>query len=154
MTQEAYNQDEIFKSLSHEIRRNIIKAIGLEKQLPFSGIMKQIEGVDSPTLSYHLKSLQPLLVQKENQYSLSEIGKAAFNLLEKMDQSDRLKKIKQQFKYAFIATEVLWVITMSVFPSIIFNEMELWVRITLVIVVLTSLRVANNLIFRKLIKER
>jgi len=83
------DEDEIFKSLSHQVRRNIIKILG-ENRLSFTEIINNLEPVDSPTLSYHLKSLQPLLQQKTNKYELSEIGEAAFNLLSKTDESIRI----------------------------------------------------------------
>ena len=80
------DEDEIFKSLSHQVRRDIIKFLG-ENPLSFTEINKNLEPIDSPTLSYHLKSLQLLLIQKMNRYELSEIGEAAFNLLSKTDES-------------------------------------------------------------------
>ncbi|MFX0035528.1 MAG: winged helix-turn-helix domain-containing protein [Candidatus Hermodarchaeota archaeon] len=74
------DEDELFRSLSHKIRRDIIKILG-ENPLSFSEVINNLENVDSPTLSYHLKSLQPYLQQKESKYELSGIGEVAFNLL-------------------------------------------------------------------------
>ncbi|MFX1286916.1 MAG: winged helix-turn-helix domain-containing protein, partial [Promethearchaeota archaeon] len=62
------NEDAIFKSLSHEIRRNIIRHIGDKKESTFSDIKNNIMSIDSPTLSYHLKSLIPLITQEEGKY--------------------------------------------------------------------------------------
>ena len=147
------SDDDIFKSLSHSIRRDIIKAIGIDKGLPFSGIKKQIDPIESPALSYHLKSLQPLLELKENKYKLSEIGKAAFFLLEKMDQSDRLKKRKKWIVYVFIATEILWGLAMSFLPLIIFGISVPWIRNLLVNVILILFRVINYIIFWILLRK-
>jgi DNA-binding transcriptional ArsR family regulator len=49
-------EDEIFKLLTHQTRRNIIKVLG-ERDLTFSQIQKKLE-IDSPTLSYHLKTMR------------------------------------------------------------------------------------------------
>jgi DNA-binding transcriptional ArsR family regulator len=102
------NEDEIFKSLSHQIRRDIIKFLG-EKELTFTEVKKCLEAIDSPTLSYHLKNLQPLLTQQNNKYKLSEIGEAAYNLLSKTDQSVRIARYKKKFSYAYIATVICWI---------------------------------------------
>jgi len=48
-------EDEIFKLLTHQKRRNIIKVLG-ERDLTFSQIKRNLE-IDSPTHSYHLKSM-------------------------------------------------------------------------------------------------
>jgi DNA-binding transcriptional ArsR family regulator len=85
-------EDEIFKSLGHATRRQIIKAVGLNGSLSFSEILKNIGEIDSPSLSYHLKSIKVLLDQKDGKYKLTKIGNSAYNLLEKTDQSGRLKK--------------------------------------------------------------
>ncbi|MFX1309982.1 MAG: ArsR/SmtB family transcription factor, partial [Promethearchaeota archaeon] len=94
------DEDEIFKSLNHQVRRDIVKFLG-ENPLSFTEIKNNIVAIDSPTLSYHIKSLQPLLKQKANQYELSEIGEAAFNLLSKTDESVRISRYKRRFLYAY-----------------------------------------------------
>ena len=63
-SQSEINEDEIFKSLAHKLRRKIIKEIGNSKKLLFSEIRKRLKPIDSPTLSYHLKSLETLLIIK------------------------------------------------------------------------------------------
>ncbi|MFX0075824.1 MAG: ArsR/SmtB family transcription factor, partial [Candidatus Hermodarchaeota archaeon] len=67
-------EDEIFKLLTHPTRRNIIKVLG-ERDLTFSQIQKNLN-IDSPTLSYHLKSMNQFVLQKKSKYSFSEIGRA------------------------------------------------------------------------------
>ena len=52
------DEEELIKSLSHKIRRDIIKFIGDGGELTFTEIKNFIESIDSPSLSYHLKSLQ------------------------------------------------------------------------------------------------
>ncbi|MFX1235514.1 MAG: hypothetical protein ACFFBY_13330, partial [Promethearchaeota archaeon] len=99
----AEDEEDIFKSLNHKIRRDIIKIVG-NRTLSFTEIKTHLEPIDSPTLSYHLKSLQSMLNQKENKYELSEIGEAAVNLLSKTDQSIRISKYKKKFLYAYCVT--------------------------------------------------
>ena len=111
-------EDEIFKSLGHQVRRDIIKFLG-ENPLSFTEIKNNIEPIDSPTLSYHLKSLKLLLIQKTNKYELSEIGEAAFNLLSKTDESVRISRYKRKFLYAYYVTVICWIIASTVIPFII-----------------------------------
>src|SRR4030042_6639198 len=88
---------EIFKSLAHEMRRNVIKALGKKNQSSFTDIKTEIGNIDSPTLSYHLKSLKPLIEQKSGQYILTEIGSIALLLMNRIDQSHTINKAKRQF---------------------------------------------------------
>jgi DNA-binding transcriptional ArsR family regulator len=110
------DEEEIFKSLGHKVRRDIIKLTGNQNQLSFTDIKNQLIGIDSPTLSYHLKSLIPLVYSKNNKYRLSEIGKAAYNLLLKTDQSHMVSKYKKRFIYAYIATVTCWVVVQTLIP--------------------------------------
>ena len=101
-------EDEIFKLLTHQTRRNIIKVLG-ERDLSFSEIKKALE-IDSPTLSYHLKSMRPFVIQKKSKYSFSEIGKAALYLLTKTDQSITMSRYKRYFWYIYFATMICYII--------------------------------------------
>lgn len=112
------DEDEIFKSLNHQVRRNIVKFFG-EEPLSFTEIKNKIGPIDSPTLSYHLKSLQPLLMQRENKYELSEIGEAAFNLLSKTDETVRISRYKRKFLYAYYITVICWISASTIIPFII-----------------------------------
>lgn len=145
-------EDDIFKSLGHRIRRDILKTIGMD-QLTFSGIKKQIDPIDSPTLSYHLKSLQPLLEQKENQYKLSEIGKAAYRLLQKTDQSHRIDKGKKKFAYAYFATVICWICASSILPVVVFSEMDFYLRVFLFHVIINAISLTNYIIISILRKS-
>ncbi|MHA1379643.1 MAG: winged helix-turn-helix domain-containing protein [Candidatus Helarchaeota archaeon] len=96
------NEGEIFKSLSNPKRRDIIRAIGNQKEMTFTEIKNRLKSIDSPTPSYHLKSLQPLLEQKENKYKLSDIGKSVHNLLLKTQLSHDTIKYKKKLQYALL----------------------------------------------------
>ncbi len=108
--------DEIFKSLGHKVRRDIIKFIGKEKGASFSAIKSAVGSIDSPSLAYHLKSLQPMLVQKEGAYTLSELGAAAYKLLTMTSESARVVAGKRMFGYAFIITLACWVTAQCFVP--------------------------------------
>lgn len=101
-------EDEIFKLLTHQIRRNIIKVLG-ERDLTFSQIQTELGSIDSPTLSYHLKSMKEFVVQKESKYTFSEIGRAALLLLTKTDQSFKISRYKRNFVYAYVITLCCWI---------------------------------------------
>lgn len=113
------DEEEIFKTLSHRIRRDIIKVIGNEGKLAFSEIQGKLESIESPTLSYHLKSMQPLLKQEKNKYKLSEIGDASLYLLTKTDQSIKISKYRRNFLYAYIVTVACWLSAETILPFII-----------------------------------
>lgn len=101
-------EDEIFKILTHGTRRNIIKVLGV-RDLTFSEIKRGLEPIDSPTLSYHLKSMKEFIIQKNSKYSFSDIGRAALYLLTKTDQSIKMSRYKRNFNYAYVITLLCWV---------------------------------------------
>jgi DNA-binding transcriptional ArsR family regulator len=113
----ATKEDEIFKLLTHQTRRDIIKVLG-ERDLTFSQIKRKLE-LDSPALSYHLKSMKEFLIQKKSKYTFSELGRAALLLLTKTDQSFKMSRYKRDFIYAHIITGICWVIAGIFMPSII-----------------------------------
>ena len=145
------DEDEIFKSLSHQIRRDIVKYLG-EDRLSFTEIKNKVELIDSPTLSYHLKSLQPLLKQKENKYELSEIGEAAFNLLSKTDESVRISRYKRKFVYAYYVTVLCWISASTIIPFIISADLGFW-TIIVVNIVITIISTINYIIVWTLRKK-
>jgi hypothetical protein len=113
------DEEEIFKSLNHKVRRDIIKYIGKEQAATFSGIKKAVGEIDSPALAYHLKSLSPLLVQKEGNYRLSGLGMAAFKLLVHTSDAARVALGKRRFLYAYIITVACWVTAETIIPFLI-----------------------------------
>lgn len=146
------DEDAIFKSLTHQVRRDIVKILG-EKPLRFSNLQKKIKSVESPVLSYHLKNMQPLLVQKENSYTLSEIGFAALNLLSKTDQSVRISSYKRKFLFAYYITVICWIVAMTIIPFIIGSNFDRNAVIMIVQVVLTAISTINYIIVWNLRKR-
>ncbi|MFX1317325.1 MAG: winged helix-turn-helix domain-containing protein [Promethearchaeota archaeon] len=146
------NEDAIFKSLSHEIRRDIIRHIGDKKESTFSDIKNNIMNIDSPTLSYHLKSLIPLITQEEGKYILSEIGKASYNLLGKIDQSARIQKGKKRFLHAYFTTAVCWISASTIIPLVyLYGPIDFLIPI--IQIVITVISSINYLIIWKLRKS-
>ena len=145
------DEDEIFKSLTHQVRRTIIKVLG-EKELTFTEVKNGIESIDSPSLSYHLKSMKDLLVQKENKYRLSEVGEAALHLLNKTDQSVRISKSKRNFLYAYIITVACWTAAETIVPFILGDTIP-YMTAFAVQMVITAISVVNFIVIWQLRKK-
>ena len=134
-------EDEIFKLLTHQTRRNIIKVLG-ERDLSFSEIKKALE-IDSPTLSYHLKSMRPFVIQKKSKYSFSEIGKAALYLLTKTDQSITMSRYKRYFWYIYFATMICYIIIGIIMPFTIQYIPSMYLSVLIFEIVLNVIGVIN-----------
>ena len=149
-----YNIDEedIFKSLSHKIRRNIIRIIGNNGEQNFTGIKNSLKEIDSPTLSYHLKSMQSLLRQKENKYFLSDIGNAAYFLLKKTDQSIDVSKYKRKLFNTYIITIFCWIGAEFAIPLILFSNLGFLIPI-LINIVIGIISVVNYVLISLLRRE-
>jgi len=112
---EGSKEDEIFKLLTHPIRRNIIKVLG-NRDLTFSQIQIELGSIDSPTLSYHLKSMKEFVIQEDSRYGFSDIGRAALLLLTKTDQSFKISRYRRNFFYAYVITLFCWITAEIITP--------------------------------------
>ena len=74
-------EQDVFKVLEHQTRRNILKFIGEKKNPAFTDIIDAVKKVDSPTLSYHLRTLAPFVERQNGSYQLTPIGQDAYSLL-------------------------------------------------------------------------
>jgi DNA-binding transcriptional ArsR family regulator len=135
------NEDEIFKTLNHPIRRKIIKIIALKSKLTFSSLLKDLDKdgkIDSPTLSYHLKTLQNILIVDKGYYSLTELGNAVLSVLGKTDQQVKIKWYRKRFLYAYIFTVACWVAAETLVPFLYFAELNnlnlMWIQIVVTII--------------------
>ncbi len=149
------DEDTIYKSLTHPVRRNIIKTFagGGGKILAFSEIKRQVDPIDSPALSYHLKSLQELILSQEGKYTLSDVGEAALNLLLKVDQGARVTKSKRHFLYAYIVTAVCWIAVQTLVPMAYWQVPYGVEAFTIIEIVLNAFPVANYIIIWTLRKR-
>ncbi len=105
-------EEEIFKTLSHQLRRDILRVIGESQKAKFTEIKKATRIDESASLSYHLNALAPLLLHKDDTYSLSELGKDAYSLMNKMTaysaSAATLSIINRQLGATIIANALLW----------------------------------------------
>ena len=105
-------EESIFKTLSNQKRRDILRFIGENKQASFTEIKRAAEIEDSSSVSYHLSSLKPLIAQKEEKYSLSELGQEAYNLIVKTSAytstNITLDYLRKQLTLLLIANAVIW----------------------------------------------
>jgi DNA-binding transcriptional ArsR family regulator len=101
-------EEEVFKALDHQKRRDILRNIGEKEGATFTEIMNAGKIPDSPTLSYHLRSLAPFVEQKHGGYRLTPMGKDAYSLLLRSSTYDKLAIFQKKRYEATFANLVLW----------------------------------------------
>ena len=101
-------EEEVFKALDHQKRRDILRNIGEKEGVTFTEIMNAGKIPDSPTLSYHLRSLAPFVEQKHGGYRLTPMGKDAYSLLLRSTTYDKLAIFQKKRFEATFANLVLW----------------------------------------------
>jgi len=102
-------EEEVFKALDHQIRRNVLRYIGEAKEPTFTEILNTVNIPDSPTLSYHLKTLSPFVIQQSGRYILSPVGKAAYSLLLKTTMYNKQALYMKKKTGAIIGHIALWI---------------------------------------------
>ena len=115
-------EESIFKTLSHQTRRDILRFIGEQKQASFTEIKNSIKVEDSASLSYHLNTLQPLITQRDGRYSLTELGQDAYALINKTtayaESNSTLTFLRSRFPWVIVANALLWatalILTMTI----------------------------------------
>ena len=106
-------EEEVFKALDHQIRRNVLRYIGEAKEPTFTEILNTVNIPDSPTLSYHLKTLSPFVIQQKGRYILSPVGKAAYSLLLKTTMYNKQALYMKKKTGAMIGHIALWISAMA-----------------------------------------
>jgi DNA-binding transcriptional ArsR family regulator len=105
-------EESIFKTLSSQKRRDILRFIGEHKQASFTEIKKAVAIEDSSSVSYHLNSLQTLVIQQKEKYALSDLGQEAYSLIIKTNaytaNNIAVKTIRRQLFSLIIVNAVLW----------------------------------------------
>jgi len=139
-------EESIFKTLSNQKRRDILRFIGENKQATFTEIKRAAEIEDSSSVSYHLSSLKPLIAQREEKYSLSELGQEAYNLIVKTSAytstNITLAYLRKQLTLLILANSVIW------FTAIIVTNLiavQLSLNATLALVALWA--ISNSLLY-------
>ncbi len=117
-------EETIFKTLSHQKRRDILRVIGEKKTATFTEIKNAIQTEDSPSLSYHLNALNGLITQAEGEYVLSELGQDTYRLICKTatctTTNATLSSLRRELPLVIIANAILWasaIITVSLFEG-------------------------------------
>lgn len=105
-------EETIFKTLSNQKRRDILRFVGEYKQATFTEIKKAAEIEDSSSVSYHINSLQTLIVQQHEKYVLSDLGQEAYNLIVKTNAYTTTNVIvgylRRQLSLLIIANALTW----------------------------------------------
>ena len=100
-------EDQVFKSLSHQIRRGIIRYVGERSKASFTEIRNSLRIEDSSMLSYHLNGLRPLLQQHDSNYLLSDLGRHAYRLILGTTALGTESRLKMRIRYAIVANALL-----------------------------------------------
>lgn len=105
-------EESVFKTLSHQTRRDILRVIGETREATFTEIKKSAGVEDNPSLSYHLNALDHLVVQKNGKYLLSELGYDAYNLICKATSSTQsasiISSLRKEIPAVIIANALIW----------------------------------------------
>lgn len=105
-------EESVFKTLSNQKRRDILRVVGERKQMSFTEIKNPTQIEDTPTLSYQLNALNQLLWQREGRYQLTELGNDTYNLLCKITthstSTTTLNYLRKQLPAVIIANAILW----------------------------------------------
>lgn len=102
-------EQEVFRALDHQVRRDILRYIGEGGSPTFTKILNATKAPDSPALSYHLRSLAPFIEQRNGKYGLTPIGKAAYTLLLRTTAYDKMALLQKRKYGATVGNAVLWV---------------------------------------------
>ncbi|MFW9919596.1 MAG: winged helix-turn-helix domain-containing protein [Candidatus Thorarchaeota archaeon] len=112
VTHERDLEAEVFKTLSNQIRRDILRYIGEVKGAKFTEIKNAAKIEESASLSYHLNALSPLLIHEKDEYRLSDLGKDAYTLMSKMATHSAtaamLGVINKKLGATIISNAILW----------------------------------------------
>ncbi len=105
-------EERVFKSLSNEKRREIIRYLGERRGARFNEVKKDLNFEDGASLTYHLASLDPLITQGEDGYGLSSAGRDAYSLMNKITLVSKatvmIGSVKRQVAAMIIANAILW----------------------------------------------
>ncbi len=101
-------EQEVFKALENQKRRDILRLVGEKKGITFTEILNASKVPDSPTLSYHLRSLAPFIEQKEGKYQLTPIGKDAYNLLLRTTTYNKLALLQKNKYEVTLGNALIW----------------------------------------------
>jgi DNA-binding transcriptional ArsR family regulator len=102
-------EQEVFKALNHQKRRDILRYVGEKKATTFTEILSASKIPDSPTPSYHLRSLAPFIKQEDGKYRLTPIGKDAYNLLLRTATYNKLALLQKNKYEVILGNTLIWI---------------------------------------------
>ena len=141
----------VFKTLSHQKRRDIVRFVGERGKATFTEIKNSVGADDSATLAYHLNALGPLIAQKGGSYALTDIGGDAYNLIYKVTtyslSTSLLSSLRRRIPLVIIANAVLWA---SAIFSVSVNEGPLKM---MTLMSFSSLWFISNIILYSILKN-
>lgn len=98
----------IFSILRHPTRRLILRSLAQASKKRFSQLQSELN-VDSPTLSYHLEALNELVENKDEFYSATDLGKAALNMMQRVEEPPKAAVHIQQDP---VRTSLVWIMVL------------------------------------------
>ncbi|MFW9850415.1 MAG: hypothetical protein ACFFF4_14880 [Candidatus Thorarchaeota archaeon] len=105
-------EEMVFKTLGHQIRRDILRFIGEQKSAKFTEIKRATGIEESASLSYHLSTLTPLMLHDDDLYKLSTLGKDVYTLMSKLvtysETAEILGGVSKQLGATIVANALLW----------------------------------------------
>ena len=105
-------EERVFKSLSNEKRREIIRYLGERRGARLNEVKKDLDFEDGASLTYHLSSLDPLITKEDDGYGLSPAGRDAYNLMNKITSVSKatvmIGSVRRQVAAIMIANAILW----------------------------------------------
>jgi len=105
-------EEVVFKTLSHQKRRDILRVIGEKREVTFTEIKNSIGTENSHSISYQLNALNYLISQKEGKYQLSELGQDTYHLICKTTELSRsnttIRIIRKDLSALIISNAILW----------------------------------------------
>ena len=110
--EEGSLEERVFKSLSNERRREIVRYLGERRRARFNELKRDLGFDDGASLTYHLGSLEPLLTRVSDGYSLSSAGRDAYSLMNKVssvsEATATLASARSWVAAMIVANSVLW----------------------------------------------
>ena len=159
MDKEEHNEsleETVFKTLSNQKRRDILRFIGERREATFTEIKSSMQVEDTPSLSYHLNALDCLIIQKSGKYSLSELGQDAYSLIYKTSiytsSNSAISYLKKELPVVIVANAILWaaaIFSVSQFEGALhqmtlFSFAALWFVSSMVLYsILTRIRISR-----------
>ncbi len=86
-------QDDIFRILSHPVRRSIVLLLHERIEMTYSELLRELK-LEEGLFNFHLRNMRPLLETTENgSYILSKTGRLAYELIKRASREQQLNDV-------------------------------------------------------------